>query len=327
MKRVLALLVGGVLIIGSALVAHAQAPTVSFGGQMRIYGFTMNNVSDFRDSGPNGINRDSNSFFFQRFRLYTTIESADKKARAYWALEVGDITWGTGGGANANSTVGCSGQVPPATVPGATPGSTVPVSAAGSTSRVGNGAGGCLGADGVNVETKNIWLWLDTSQFVPGTSIRLGIHNIVFMDGPLGAWADDDAAGVQLNWKSDMVDVQGWDAQIGEGSTANADDTQACAVRVGVNITKDLRVTLEGLLLNEMSMPGQDIGDTFWIGATVGAKVGDIQIDGQFLYGQRAYQAAAGATCGNATSPCKESGYGGFVLVRMPIGPINLNAL
>ena len=42
--------------------------------------------------------------FFQHFRLYTTIESADKKARAYWALEVGDITWGNGGGANAGST-------------------------------------------------------------------------------------------------------------------------------------------------------------------------------------------------------------------------------
>ena len=35
MKRALALLVGGVLILGSALAAHAQAPTVSFGGQMR----------------------------------------------------------------------------------------------------------------------------------------------------------------------------------------------------------------------------------------------------------------------------------------------------
>src|SRR5262249_48523663 len=112
MKRALALLVGGVLILGSALVAHAQAPTVSFGGQMRIYGFTMNNLNDFHDSGPNGQFRDSNSFFFQRFRLYTTIESADKKARAYWALEIGDITWGQGGGANADSTLGCGNNSP-----------------------------------------------------------------------------------------------------------------------------------------------------------------------------------------------------------------------
>src|SRR5262245_57600133 len=94
MKRALALLVGGVLILGSALAAHAQGPTVSFGGQMRIYGFTTNNLTDFTDSKGTGLFRDSTSFYFQRFRLFTTIESADKKARAYWALEIGDITWG-----------------------------------------------------------------------------------------------------------------------------------------------------------------------------------------------------------------------------------------
>jgi hypothetical protein len=67
MKRALALLVGGVLIVGSALAAHAQAPTVSFGGQMRVYGFAFDNVTDFKNS-ENGLNRDSNSFYFQRCR-------------------------------------------------------------------------------------------------------------------------------------------------------------------------------------------------------------------------------------------------------------------
>ena len=94
MKRALALLVGGVLILGSALAAHAQAPTVSFGGQMRVYGFATNNLTDFTDSDGTGLNRDSTSFYFQRWRLFTTVESADKKARAYWALEVGDIDLG-----------------------------------------------------------------------------------------------------------------------------------------------------------------------------------------------------------------------------------------
>ena len=84
MKRALALLVGGVLILGSALAAHAQAPTVSFGGQMRVYGFAFNNITDFKDSGPNGANRDSQSFYFQRWRLWTNVESADKKAKAVW---------------------------------------------------------------------------------------------------------------------------------------------------------------------------------------------------------------------------------------------------
>jgi hypothetical protein len=322
MKRALALLVGGVLILGSALAAHAQAPTVSFGGQMRVYGFATNNLIDFKDSDGTGENRDSNSFYFQRFRLFTTIESADKKARAYWALEIGDITWGQGGGANANSTVGCPGQAP--FVPTVTTGD-VPttVSQPGSTARTGNGAGGCLGNDGVNVETKNIDLWLDTGEWAPGTSIILGIQNIVFMNSPIGAFADDDAAAITLNWKTDMVDVQGWLAKLGEGNTANADDTDAYALRVGVNVTKDIRVTLEGLLLDEKSIAGQNLGDTFWVGATASAKVGDIQIDGQFVYGQRTYISTPGAAC----SPCDESGYGGFVLVRVPVGPVNVNAI
>jgi hypothetical protein len=121
-----------------------------------------------------------------------------------------------------------------------------------------------------------------------------------------------------------MVDVQAWMAKLGEGNTANADDTDAWALRVGANVTKDIRVTLEGLLLNENSMPGQNIGDTFWIGATASAKVGDIQLDGQFVYGQRAYIPAVGANCGN---PCEESGYGAFLLARIPVGPLSVNAL
>jgi hypothetical protein len=83
MKRALALLVGGVLILGSALAAHAQAPTVTFGGQMRVYGFAFDNVTDFRDS-EGGTFRDSNSFYFQRWRLFTNVESADKKAKVVW---------------------------------------------------------------------------------------------------------------------------------------------------------------------------------------------------------------------------------------------------
>jgi hypothetical protein len=179
MKRALALLVGGVLILGSALAAHAQAPTVSFGGQMRVYGFAFNNITDFRDSGPNGANRDSQSFHFQRWRLWTNVESADKKAKAVWGLEVGDITWGAGGGASGGEFAGCPGRAPfvpnvTANVPAGgvvtgTPGTptaaTVTVTQPGANVRVGNGAGGCTGADGVNVETKHAYIWLDTAQW------------------------------------------------------------------------------------------------------------------------------------------------------------------
>jgi len=336
MKRALALLVGGVLIIGSALAAHAQAPTVSFGGQMRVYGFAFNNIQDFTDSGPNGANRDSQSFYFQRWRLFTNVESADKKAKVVWGLEVGDITWGTGGGASGGEYRGCPGRAPfvpnvTVPVPAGSPGQPVPttpttpttatVTQPGSNVRVGNGAGGCLGADGVNVETKHAYLWVDTGQWLPGSSITLGIQSIVFMTGPLGGYFDDDGAAIKINMKFDPVDVEIYTAKTGEGVNANADDTDMYVGRVGVNATKDIRVTLEGMLVNEQSLGGSNLGDTFFIGATVGAKIGDLKLDGAFVYGQRQFARAAVAGPG---SPFQESGFGAFVTAQVPVGPVNI---
>jgi hypothetical protein len=340
MKRALALLVGGVLILGSALAAHAQAPTVSFGGQMRVYGFAFNNILDFKDSGPNGANRDSNSFYFQRWRLWTNVESADKKAKAVWGLEVGDITWGTGGGTSGGEYRGCPGRAPfvpnvTVAVPGGTPGSpvttpgTVTVTQPGSNVRVGNGAGGCLGNDGVNVETKHAYIWIDTGQWVPNSSITLGIQEVLFMNGPLGPYFDDDAAAIKVNLKFDPVDIEVWTSKFGEGNVSNADDTDAYVARVGVNITKDMRATIDVMLVNEQSLAGQSIGDNIWIGGTFGAKLGTVQLDAGVVWGQRAIAPSPGAIAGghSASSPFNETGYGGYVVAQVPIGPINLTGV
>jgi hypothetical protein len=334
MKRALALLVGGVLILGSALAAYAQAPTVSFGGAMRVYGFVFNNITDFTDSGPNGANRDSQSFYFQRWRLFTNVESADKKAKAVWGLEVGDITWGTGGGTSGGEYRGCPGRAPfvpnvTVPVPGGSPGApgttaTGTVTQPGSNVRTGNGAGGCLGNDGVNVETKHAYIWVDTGQWVPGSAITLGIQGVSFMAGPLGPYFDDDSAAIKLNMKFDPVDVEVYTAKFGEGTLPNADDTDAYVGRVGINATKDIRVTVEGMLVNEQALAGQDIGDTFWVGATVGAKLGTVQLDGAVVYGQRAFARAATAGPGDNFS---EEGFGAFVTAQMPVGPVNIFAV
>ncbi len=340
MKRALALLVGGVLILGSALAAHAQAPTVSFGGQMRVYGFAFNNMTDFTDSGPNGANRDSQSFYFQRWRLWTNVESADKKAKAVWGLEVGDITWGRQGGASGGEFLGCPGGNPlanssisgTATIPapaGSPPGTpptvvNVPVNPAVSPyDRTRQGSGGCLGADGVNVETKHAYIWLDTAQWVPGSSITLGIQSIVMMAGPLGGFFDEDGAAIKLNMKFDPVDIEVWAAKSGEGANANADDSDIYVARVGANVTKEIRVTLEGMLVNEQALAGANLGDTYWIGATVGAKLGTVQLDGAMVYGQRSFSRAVSAGAGN---PFTEEGFGFFATAQIPIGPLSVFA-
>jgi hypothetical protein len=192
----------------------------------------------------------------------------------------------------------------------------------GGTARVGPSSGGCLGADGVNVETKHAYLWFDTGQWLPGSSITLGIQSAVFMAGPLGGFEDTDAAAIKVNMKFDPVDVELWAAKHGENNRANADDTDAYVARVGINATKDIRVTLEGMLVDEKSLAGSNIGDTFWIGTTVGAKVGDIQLDGALVYGQRTRGGVAAGT-----GPFDETGYGGFVTARMPVGPVNVFAV
>jgi hypothetical protein len=334
MKRALALLVGGVLILGSALAAHAQAPNVTFGGQMRVYGFVFNNITDFQNSGPNGANRDSESFYFQRWRLWTNVESADKKAKAVWGIEVGDLIWGTGGGASGGEFRGCPGRIPPTTVtvaptPPAVAGPAATAAAASSNTRVGNGAGACLGDDGVAVETKHAYIWVDTGQWVPNSSITIGLQEVLFMNGPLGPYFDDDAAAIKVNMKFDPVDIELWTSKFGEGNVSNADDTDAYVARVGVNITKDMRAGIDVMMVNEQSLAGQKIGDNIWVGATFGAKLGTVQLDAGVVWGQRDFAPSPGAIAAghNPGSPFKESGFGGYAMAQAPIGPINLTGV
>jgi hypothetical protein len=192
--------------------------------------------------------------------------------------------------------------------------------------RVGNGAGACLGADGINVETKHAYIWLDTGQWVPASSVTLGIQGISFLNGPLGPYFDDDAAAVKVNLEFKPVDVEVYATKLGEGVNANADDTDMYVARIGVSATKDVRLTVEGMLLDERALAGQRLGDTFFVGATVSAKLGAAQVDGAVVYGQRALapSAAAVAAGHSASSPFSESGFGGFVSAQVPIGSFSL---
>jgi hypothetical protein len=332
MKRVLGLLVGGSLILGSALplLAQTPAPTVTFSGAMRTIGITSDNLRDYANSDTNPpTTRDSEARILQRFRLFTTVESADKKVRAVWGLEIGDVTFGAGGGSNG-SEFNCSGAAPvvpstvtippPAGSPPGTPGTVVPVTSgtpSGST-RVGNGAGGCIGADGVNVETKRLFLRFEVPG-VPDLAVTTGIQGFSFLNNAIGPVFGDDGSGVKLNWKADPVDVEAYWAKVSEGNVFNADDVDMWVVKAGANVTKDVRLTLEGMVIDERNLAGQSFGDNLWIGATANANIGTINLDGGLVWGQRAH-AAAGAP----GKTFNESGYGANVTARMPVGPLNV---
>jgi hypothetical protein len=123
--------------------------------------------------------------------------------------------------------------------------------------------------------------------------------------------------------KFDPVDVEVWAAKVGEGNNANADDTDMYVGRVGFNATKDIRATVEGMLVNEQSLGGSNLGDTFWVGATVGANLGVVKLDGAVVYGQRQFARAPSAGPGD---PFEESGFGAFVTAQLPVGPLNVFA-
>ncbi len=238
---------------------------------MRVIGFTFDNAKDFTVTQGSTF-KDSESALQQRWRLTTTVTSADKKAKAVWALEIGDLTFGASGGAS-----------------GAEYG--------GTTTRVGPSSGAGLGNDGVNVETKNLYLWFKAPR-LEGADALLDLHNIVFLASPTGAFIDDDAMGIQLNLKFDPIDLQVWGAKADENNRQDADDNDLYAIRLGLNITTDTRVTVERLLVNSQCFARRaapvspcvdaDVGDTFWVGGTFGTKIATVSLDRTVVWGRRA---------------------------------------
>lgn len=298
------------VLVASPKSARAQSVSVTFGGQLKVQGFVFDNITDFKDSTA-GAFRDSQSFYNSRFRLFTTVESADKKAKAYWALEIGDITWGGSGGASGVE-YGCAGL----TAPGAT--------APDGSARVGNGAGGCLGADGVNVETKNLYLQFEVPR-LPHTTLLVGLAQLAFVNVPFfQGFLDDDAAQLRLSWRGTPVGLDLVAAKLSEGDVASADDVDLYLARLLLDLTKDLRFTVEGMIVDQRNLAGASLGDTYWVGVTGVGMVGPARLSGAFVYGQREQPAANAATCGGPTRPCRERGFGLVGSALIPVSAVDV---
>jgi len=359
MKRFGLAIVAGAMLVALALPAQAQekkplavqgldeqqnqrldtlltppAFTMRFSGELRTNGIYWNNLNDFQDS-KSGLFRDSDSEYLSRFRLVTIIESADKTARVTWALEIGEMDWGRGGGSSGGE-FGCAAQnqgVPTGNQPvrdstgapvlGA---NGLPIVAVlptlGGATRVGRSSGGCLGNDGVNVETKWLNLWFQVPG-AEGLSATLGAQSISFLDTGFGTFFGDDGWAIKLNWKIAPVDIEAYTVKVAEFNASDADDVNMFALRAGFNATPDIRITGEFMVIDTQNVPGQSIGDNFFGGLTVAAKIADISLDGTFVYGQRLLLCRALAPCTTAT----ESGWGIFVSARIPVGPVNITPI
>ena len=193
-----------VAIVGLALLlaVPAMALDFKFGAEYRVRFYTNSNGSQgglgnnegiANPAAPTGtFNPLSGSPGTQRgvqVRVRPRFDVSDDNGNmtATLRLEIGDIEWGNGGGANGVAN-GAQGTIA-------------------NGARTGNGSGGMLGVDGVNVETK--WAYVDfaTPWGVP-LRWRAGLQPWYESKG---IFVDDDVAGLRAYGKAGIASYEvGW---------------------------------------------------------------------------------------------------------------------
>jgi len=211
MRKFLA--VAAVAALALAVAVPAMALDFKFGGEYRVRFYDGANIG-FVDV-PGGSNQRGVQI---RVRPRFDVSDDNGNITATWRAEIGDIEFGNGGGAHGVTTSPNDGGIQYFT-PG--------------TARIGNGAGGSLGDDGVNVETK--WVYLDAAMpFGIPLRVRAGLQPWYL---PKGILVDDDVAGVRAYGTSGPVSYEiAWFRASGgpntRGGTSNLCVTAAGAVTV-----------------------------------------------------------------------------------------------
>jgi hypothetical protein len=183
--------VSAIVALALLVAAPAMALDFKFGAEYRVrfYDAINSGFANVPGSNPRGVQ--------VRVRPRFDVSDDNGNITATLRLEIGDIEWGNGGGAA-----------------GTTNGVTIGAGSA----RVGNGAGGQIDADGVNVETK--WAYIDFAS--PGgipLRVRAGIQPWFESKGLL---VDTDLAGVRAYGKTGIASYElGWYRAAG-GAATNA---------------------------------------------------------------------------------------------------------
>ena len=184
MRKFLWVVAVGALVL--ALAAPAMAVDLKFNGQWRVRFYAGPGMGFGERDGTQGGNPRGAQV---RVRPIFSASDDNGNIQARLVLEIGDIEFGGGGGSHgptfgssttfAGYSFGAAGQnfgmVP-------------------SGARVGQGAGGSMGTDGVNVETRHAYLDL---QMPWGLPLRATLGTMYWYT-PKGILVDDDVAGVRF---------------------------------------------------------------------------------------------------------------------------------
>jgi len=322
MRKFLMVVAVGALAL--LVAAPATALEFKFGAEYRVRFYDYSNVGFDSRAGtnPRGV----------QLRVRPIFDTSDDNGNitARLRLEFGDTQFGAGGGANG---VAFGANVNGTTVTG--------YSLAPTNARVGNGAGGSIGADGVAVEVKSAYIDFAMPFGVP-LRVRSGIMPWYL---PKGLIVDDDVAGVQAYGSIKPVRYQiGWYRASRESIPGGAGFTKDNALdfyeaKLDVAVAKvfnpgiyylygDNRANCAGVSAgNFIANCGtqERVRDQHYLGLTVTGDLGFMSYDLDWIYGS-----AKGGPDGTFVNGLtgEATRVRGWVIdggIHVPIGPVRLN--
>jgi hypothetical protein len=297
------------------MAAPALALDFKFGSEYRIRFYSGSNVgfTDFPGTNPRGA----------QIRIRPRFDTSDDNGNitATLRLEIGDIEWGNGGGASGVTNF----QPAAAGANNVGPGG----------ARVGNGAGGSIGNDGVNVETK--WAWIDAAMpFGIPLRVRAGLQPWFESKGLV---IDDDTVGVRAYGQVKPISYEFAWYRVSGGVLTTAVPAGAAGQSATSN-TIDNNYDFYGFKVNAALAPFLNPGvyyyfgmnkatavgtpaTSHYVGFTATGKAGIVSYDLDFVYGT-----AEGGPTGSILGASDFQKVKGWALdggVHFPLGPVTLN--
>jgi len=204
-----------VVAIVLTVAAPAMALDFKFGAEYRVRFYDYGNVTFDSDNNAKAgggnfgtvQNRGNPRGVQIRIRPRFDVSDDNGNITATMRFEWGDTEWGAGGGANSSSFGSNTGQIS--------------IDPSGSNRRVGNGAGGSIGADGVGLETK--WAYIDfLMPFGIPLRIRAGTQPWYL---PKGLVIDDDITGIRAYGTVKPVSYEGFFYRAARGNATRSPGT------------------------------------------------------------------------------------------------------
>jgi hypothetical protein len=289
---------GFLIMLAVVLVAALAAPAMA-GTDINGFYRAKAWMSNFKDAssivgGNATIGKDNatNSFVEQRLRLKITSGEENVKAVAFFEIDYS--AWGDAAGMTKNDGIFGNGSTATGGETGIGTGGNIIGTGAG------RNTGGALGADRINLETKNVYLWFK----LPNTSLDFTVGMQSRTDAYQGLlFGASDMAGVFVNGKMAPVSYTlGW-AKLYENATAISDDSTLYVgsakfaptkdVNVGLNLyflQDDTRKNTSVSVINPVGNLPTDSGSgpyfkrrIYTAGVDFGANAGPVTLSGFFL--------------------------------------------